>query len=76
MFKKYITFALIISMFLIASDALAQPGNPTPCPDGSAPPCGNPPPPPGRPIDGGIALLLALGLGYGIKKLKENKESN
>lgn len=72
MFKKYITLVLFVSIFLISSDALTQ-GNPTPCPDGSAPPCGGPPPPPGVPIDGGIGLLLALGAGYGIKKLKEKK---
>ena len=72
MFKKYIMLALVVSTFLISGDTYAQ-GNPTPCPDGSAPPCGNPPPPPGLPIDGGIAVLLALGAGYGIKKLGENR---
>jgi len=31
-----------------------------------------PPPPPGLPIDGGLVFLLALALGYGIKKVKGN----
>lgn len=26
---------------------------------------------PGRPIDGGVAILLALGAAYGVKKLKK-----
>jgi hypothetical protein len=30
-----------------------------------------PPPPPGLPIDGGLMVLLALALGYGIKKVKK-----
>ena len=70
MFKKYISLLLFVSFFLISSEAMAQ-GNPTPCPDGSAPPCGGPPNPPGTPIDGGIAILLAAGAAYGIKKLRE-----
>jgi len=28
-----------------------------------------PPPPPGVPVDGGIIGLLALGIGYGVKKI-------
>ena len=45
----------------------------------------NPPPPPGEhglsgdqpvgaPIDGGLGILLLLGVGYGIKKLYKNKK--
>jgi len=70
MLKKYITLIMFIALFLVSSNVMTQ-GNPTPCPDGSAPPCGNPPPPPGLPIDGGLGLLLVLGVGYGIKKIKE-----
>ena len=72
MFKKYVTLILSVAMLFIALDGDAQPGNPTPCPDGSAPPCnGGPPPPPGRPIDGGLGLLLALGAAYGMKKIRK-----
>lgn len=34
---------------------------------------GAPPPPPGLPIDGGISLLLASGVAYGIYSLKRKK---
>jgi hypothetical protein len=36
-----------------------------------APPPIPPPPPPGLPIDGGLFILLASGVLYGIKKSKE-----
>lgn len=72
MLKKYITLTILISMFFFTSELTAQPGSPTPCPDGSAPPCsGGPPPPPGRPIDAGLGILLIAGAAYGIKKLKK-----
>jgi hypothetical protein len=70
MFKKYISLILFVSFFLISSEAMAQGGTP-PCPDGSPQPCSGPPNPPGTPIDGGIAILLAAGAAYGIKKLRE-----
>lgn len=65
--KLFLTLSfLLISMFMF--NALA---------DG---PLDNPPPPPGgghggggnsqgAPIDGGLGILLALGAGYGIKKI-------
>lgn len=28
------------------------------------------------PIDGGLTLLVAAGVGYGVKKLREKKQSN
>ncbi|MFN4234709.1 MAG: PID-CTERM protein-sorting domain-containing protein [Bacteroidia bacterium] len=61
----------VLSIILIAEKALSM-----------APP---PPPPPAAggpvvPIDGGIGLLLAAGVGYGAKKYydlkKKNKEDN
>jgi hypothetical protein len=33
------------------------------------PPPPSPPPPPGLPIDGGLVVLLVLGIVYGAKKL-------
>ena len=64
MLKKYITFVLLITLVLISSDIAAQ-----------SPPCGNPPcgppVPPDAPIDGGIGILLAIGVGYAIKKIRD-----
>lgn len=34
----------------------------------------NSPPPPGMPIDGGLSLLLASGVAFGIYALKRKKE--
>jgi hypothetical protein len=31
---------------------------------------------PDAPIDGGVSLLIAAGVGYGIKKAKENKRQS
>jgi hypothetical protein len=33
-----------------------------------------PPTPPSAPIDGGLSLLLAGGIGYGIKKMGERRK--
>ena len=64
MLKKYITFVLLITLVLFSSNIIAQA---PPCLD---PPCG-PPPPPDTPIDGGIGILLAIGVGYAIKKIRD-----
>jgi len=41
----------------------------------SGPPPPSPPPPPGLPIDGGLSILLGLGLFFGVKSiLKSNKQ--
>ena len=36
---------------------------------------GTPPNPESAPIDGGLSLLVAAGIGYGAKKLKEKRSS-
>ena len=66
MLKKYITLIIFVSFLLVSSEVMAQPG----CVDPTAP---GPPCPPGTPIGGGsgIAILLAAGAAYGIKKLRE-----
>jgi len=61
MLKTYITLLIVAGMLMFSSDAYAQ-----------VP--GGPPPPPDTPIDGGIGILLALGVGYGIKKIKDKKQ--
>ena len=86
MFKKY--FVIIASIFLLSTTSAfadCNGGTSDGCPAGSwrpnlivnCKPCkGNgqkPPPPPNNPIDGGIGILLALGVGYGIKKLRDKK---
>lgn len=49
---------IVILMVLNATVALAQ----------APPPSSNPP---GAPIDGMVGLLLAAGVGYGVKRFKE-----
>ena len=59
MVNKYIRTILFFALFLIAGDLMAQ----------------VPPPKPGLPIDGGIIGLLALGVGYAVKKIHDNSKS-
>jgi len=40
----------------------------------SAPPPPTPPPPPGLPIDGGLSVLLGLGLFFGVKSILKSKK--
>ena len=53
---KYFRRFLFIVFVLTAGSVLAQ---------------GPPPPPPPLPIDGGIVGLLALAVGYAIKKIRD-----
>ncbi len=70
--KKIILFILLISSPYLYG---AGPPKPLPCGKGNQPPC--PPTPPNIPIDGGISILLAMGVGYGIKKtINLNKDEN
>ena len=57
MANKYFKALLLFALFMITDLASAQ-----------APP----PPPPGLAIDGGILGLLALGIGYAVKKIHNN----
>ncbi len=61
MLKKYTTFGLLVLLLMISFTANAQDCVPSPS---------NPCPPPSVPIDGGLAVAIALGLAYGIKKLR------
>ncbi len=59
-YKKWINPALmIIALVCVPSLLFAGPGDPG-CPD-----C---------PIDGGLSLLLAAGVGYGVKRYKDAKK--
>ena len=60
MANKYFRIVLFFAAFFIVGDIMAQ----------------VPPPKPGDlPIDGGIAGLLVLGIGYAIKKIHDNSKS-
>ncbi len=59
---KIINLTILTILFLIpALPMLAQPTLPTP--------------PGGAPIDGGLSLLIAGGVGYGVKKIRENRKN-
>ena len=63
--KKYLSILTFIIIFVLApafvQSAIAQP----------------PPPPPQQiPIDGGLGLLLAAGVGYAAKKLYASREED
>ena len=55
---KFFLFAVAAFFMLVVTDSFAQ----GPGPGGGGPP-------PGAPIDGGVTILAALGLGYGARKL-------
>ena len=59
MANKYFKAILLFAFILVTDIALAQ---------------GPPPPPPPLPIDGGIIGLLALGIGYAVKKIYDNSK--
>ncbi len=58
-----VLFAIFAMPFVSLSDPPGPPGS------GSGQGNGGGPNPVGAPIDGGLGILLALGLGYGAKKL-------
>ncbi len=72
MLKKYVTLILFVLFVFISSSAEAHRCNGTHPhrPDGSHfGPC-NPQP---LPIDGGVGILLVLGIGYAASKLKDKE---
>jgi len=60
MANKYFKAILLFAFILVSDIALAQ-----------GPP---PPPPPVVPIDGGILGLLALGIGFAVKKIYDKSK--
>ena len=59
MLKKYLLLIFFILLVFVSSDILAQrPGVV---------------PPPNTPIDGGLGILLAFGVGYAIKKIRDKR---
>ncbi len=78
--KIYFTFLFLLGFgFLSAQDSKNYKAN---VPDYSGgkgmTPIGNnaPPPPPNPiPIDGGVGFLLAAGIGYGLKRMKDSRKN-
>ncbi|MET2983584.1 PID-CTERM protein-sorting domain-containing protein [Aureibaculum conchae] len=69
MFRKYITLISVALLIFISSSVFAQ-GSGPPAPGGApgdCPAC----PPSDLPIDGGLGVLLAIGIGYAVKKLRK-----
>ncbi len=73
--KKLIIFTVILAVIMLlpefASDVFAPPSGP-PGGTGGGSPIGDPA---GVPIDGGLGFLLAAGVAYGGKKLKDRKKA-
>ena len=70
MFKKYITLVIFVSLLFAPSMLSAQ--CPPTCPPGQS--CNGSrcvPVGPGLPIDGGLMILLAAGVAFGIKKIRD-----
>ncbi len=55
-----ITFAVVMALCFIPQLSIAQIGNPADDPD--------------LPIDGGVTVLIAAGIGYGIKKIRDERK--
>ena len=71
MLKKSFFFILMI---LGVSFAIAQPGGGIPGGGGDVG-TGDPPPVGAVPVDGGLALILAAGVGYGAKKAYDYRKN-
>ena len=57
--KVLLAVFTVIFLFLLPNTLLAQ----------------GPPPPPGVPIDGGVSLLVAAAVGYGVVKMRQKNQS-
>jgi hypothetical protein len=61
--KTFALSAILVVLFSILPNiANAQLGDPGDDPD--------------APIDGGVSVLVAAGIGYGVKKMRDNKKKN
>jgi len=69
--KKLLAIVTILLFFILPMISLAD-GPPPPPPGGGGPGGGGTPV--GAPIDGGLGILLALGLGYGAFKIYKVKK--
>jgi hypothetical protein len=60
--QKIVTILSFMIAFMLPLALMAQPGNPGPDPD------------PQVPIDGGLSLLVAAGIGYAAKRAHDKKK--
>jgi hypothetical protein len=67
---KKTTLLLVASLFIVISHINAQPEPPTGGADGPGGPQSG-----AVPVDGGLALLLATGVGYGAKKAYDYRKN-
>ena len=63
MANKYFKALLLLAFVCGTNASFAQGGGP-------------PPPPPGLPIDGGLLGLLALGVGFAVKKIYDHQKKS
>ena len=70
MLKKYLVFLSFALLVLTTTSVFAQGGGQGPPAPGGGGPIDNGTPP-ANPIDGGLGLLLVVGIGYGVKKLRK-----
>jgi len=70
--KKIKTYFAILALLSLTFYSVADNPGPPPPPGGGGPGGGGTPV--GAPIDGGLGILLALGLGYGGMKLLKTKK--
>ncbi len=73
--KNFLTALLVLTFFTQPSIGFSQDADidVNEEPDAGAPgPTGNDP---GAPIDGGVSFLVAAGVGYGVKKWRDNKKN-
>ena len=66
MLKKYLVFLSFTLLVLISSSVFAQQSG-----GGEGPPEPAGGPPPRNPVDGGLGILMVIGVGYAIKKLRK-----
>lgn len=59
-----LTFLILLVYIMIPQSGFAQVGDPNCDPSD-----------PGCPIDGGLSALLAIGVGYGIKKIRDSRKA-
>ena len=73
--RKIFRYALVLALFALPVLAFSQND---PDPTTNQDPAGYDPPPgggdPGAPIDSGVTILIAAGVGYGVKKWKEARK--
>ena len=72
--KKIKLVLILIAIFALPLISLPDPPGP-PGSGGTNPGNGGGSAPVGAPIDGGLGILLALGLGYGSKKLYDSRKT-